>query len=192
MGFARNLLLRTFGRPRGFLGRLGGLIMARSNRACAEWAIGLLEVGPQDRVLEVGFGPGVAIELLARVPARRVVGVDPSTQMLEQAAMRNAAGVASGPRRAATGLGGALALRRRDLRQGARDQLHAGLAGRGRGLARAAPGPGAQRADPAGFHALFRTAQDRGGGDARGGPVRKGAPRRVGDDILRARDEAMT
>jgi ubiquinone/menaquinone biosynthesis C-methylase UbiE len=58
--------------------------------------IGLLEVRPQDRVLEVGFGPGVAIELLARVPARRVVGVDPSTEMLEQAAVRNAAGVASG------------------------------------------------------------------------------------------------
>jgi ubiquinone/menaquinone biosynthesis C-methylase UbiE len=79
-----------------FLGRLGGLIMAGSNRACAERAIGLLEVRPQDRVLEVGFGPGVAIELLARVPARHVVGVDPSTEMLEQAAVRNAAGVASG------------------------------------------------------------------------------------------------
>ena len=79
-----------------FLGRLGGLIMAGSNRACAERAIGLLEVRPQDRVLEVGFGPGVAIELLARVRARHVVGVDPSTEMLEQAAVRNAAGVASG------------------------------------------------------------------------------------------------
>ena len=79
-----------------FLGRLGGLIMAGSNRACAEGAISLLEVRPQDRVLEVGFGPGVATELLARVPARHVVGVDPSTEMLEQAAVRNAAGVASG------------------------------------------------------------------------------------------------
>jgi ubiquinone/menaquinone biosynthesis C-methylase UbiE len=96
MSFARDLLLRMFGRPRGVLGRLGGVIMARSNRACAEWVIGLLEVEPSDRVLEVGFGPGVAIELLARGAAQHVAGVDPSMEMVEQATARNAAVFASG------------------------------------------------------------------------------------------------
>jgi ubiquinone/menaquinone biosynthesis C-methylase UbiE len=96
MNFAHDLLLRTFGQPKGVLGRLGGVIMARSNRACAQWVISLLDVGPQDWVLEVGFGPGVAIELLARVPGRHVAGVDPSLEMVAQAVVRNATALASG------------------------------------------------------------------------------------------------
>ena len=58
MACRRNLLLRLFGRPKGLLGRFGGLIMARMNRDAAERVIGLLEVRPNDRVLEIGFGPG--------------------------------------------------------------------------------------------------------------------------------------
>jgi ubiquinone/menaquinone biosynthesis C-methylase UbiE len=96
MNFPRSLLLRTFGRPTGQLGRLGGVIMARSNLTCAEWVIGLLQVGPRDQVLEVGFGPGVAIELLARVPALHVSGIDPSAEMVEQATTRNVVAIASG------------------------------------------------------------------------------------------------
>lgn len=42
--------------------------MARANRRIAQRAVHLLDVQPDDRVLEVGFGPGVAIELLARAP----------------------------------------------------------------------------------------------------------------------------
>jgi hypothetical protein len=58
--------MQMFGRPRGVLGRLGGVIMARMNQQCAAWVIDLLEVQPHDRILEVGFGPGVGIELLAK------------------------------------------------------------------------------------------------------------------------------
>src|SRR5262249_35267131 len=43
-----------------------------------------------DDVLEIGFGPGQAIELLAkRSAARFIAGVDPSEVMLAQAAQRN-------------------------------------------------------------------------------------------------------
>jgi len=65
-----------FGRPRGALGRLGGRIMARTNKDCGAWVVALLEIGAEDRVLEVGFGPGVVIEGLA--------SVDPSVEMFEQ------------------------------------------------------------------------------------------------------------
>lgn len=58
MSLSRDLLMRMFGRPRGLLGRLGGRIMARTNENCGAWAIDLLEIRPDDRVLEVGFGPG--------------------------------------------------------------------------------------------------------------------------------------
>jgi ubiquinone/menaquinone biosynthesis C-methylase UbiE len=87
MGIARAILLRMFGRPHGLLGRLGGRIMARTNRRHARWTVDLLRVEPDDRVLEVGAGPGVAVEILARL-ARHVSGIDPSAEMLRQATSR--------------------------------------------------------------------------------------------------------
>jgi ubiquinone/menaquinone biosynthesis C-methylase UbiE len=91
------ILLRAFGRPRGMLGRLGGIVMARMNRACASWAVELLAVRSDDKVLEIGFGPGVGIELLAeRTSAGYVAGVDPSREMVAQATARNAAAIKRG------------------------------------------------------------------------------------------------
>jgi ubiquinone/menaquinone biosynthesis C-methylase UbiE len=87
---AQRLLLRMFGRPQGLLGRVGGLIMARLNKQCAAWVIDLLAIQPHDRVLEVGFGPGVGIALLAQAAsAGCVAGVDASTEMVVQATARN-------------------------------------------------------------------------------------------------------
>jgi 16S rRNA A1518/A1519 N6-dimethyltransferase RsmA/KsgA/DIM1 with predicted DNA glycosylase/AP lyase activity len=60
MPWVRELLMRMFGRPKGVLGRLGGVIMARVNRDAAAQVIEVLDVRPDDKVLEVGFGPGVA------------------------------------------------------------------------------------------------------------------------------------
>lgn len=93
---AKRVLLNMFGRPKGFLGRLGGMIMARTNRKCAAWVVGLLEVHPNDRVLELGFGPGLGIELLAQTQAGSIAGVDPSREMLEQATDRNQRAIESG------------------------------------------------------------------------------------------------
>lgn len=101
------MLLRMFGRPRGLLGRLGGIVMARTNRRHAAWVIDLLDVQAPDTVLEVGFGPGVAIQLVAG-SARHVAGVDPSAEMLRQARQRNVEAIDSG---------------RVDLRQGSADRL---------------------------------------------------------------------
>lgn len=96
-GCAGNLLLDMFGRPRGVLGRLGGIVMARTNRECAAWVAGLLEVAPDDKVLEIGCGPGTGIAILARAaPSGHVTGVDPSSEMIEQASARNARAIARG------------------------------------------------------------------------------------------------
>jgi hypothetical protein len=51
MSVTRSLLMRAFGRPQGLLGRLGGIIMARTNADCGSWVSDLLEVGPNDAVL---------------------------------------------------------------------------------------------------------------------------------------------
>lgn len=57
----------------------------------------MLGVGARDRVLEVGFGPGVGIEVLAKLgSAQTIVGIDPSPEMCEQARKRNAMYIASG------------------------------------------------------------------------------------------------
>lgn len=71
--------------------------MARTNRKCAAWVIGLLEIEPNDKVLEVGFGPGVGINLLARLASGGyVIGVDPSKEMVADARARNKKAIESG------------------------------------------------------------------------------------------------
>ena len=89
--------MRTFGRPQGLLGRFGGIIMARTNADCGSWVSDLLEVGPNDSVLEVGFGPGVVIQRLSKLAAAgHVAGIDQSWEMVEQARARNATAIQSG------------------------------------------------------------------------------------------------
>lgn len=95
----RGTLIRQAHQPRGFLGQLNGLLFAYrgSNRRRNRWVVGLLDVQPTDRILEVGFGPGIAIAEFARRAAEgHVVGVDHSAVMVAQARRRNAAAVRSG------------------------------------------------------------------------------------------------
>jgi ubiquinone/menaquinone biosynthesis C-methylase UbiE len=94
MGPIQSILLRSFGRPQGTLGKLGGLIMARMNADCGTWVTDLLEIRPNDAVLEVGFGPGVVIQRLAKLAvAGHVAGIDQSREMVGQARARNATAV---------------------------------------------------------------------------------------------------
>jgi ubiquinone/menaquinone biosynthesis C-methylase UbiE len=67
-----------------------------SNRQRNGWVVSLLDVRPTDRVLEIGFGPGVAIAELARAGAGHVYGIDHSDVMLRQASKRNAAAIRAG------------------------------------------------------------------------------------------------
>ncbi len=91
-------IYRQFKRPTGVLGAIVGQLMARKNRVRGEWVVSLLELSPGERVLEVGFGPGVdAARALDRVgPAGSLVGVDASAVMVRQAAKRNSAAVEAG------------------------------------------------------------------------------------------------
>ncbi len=89
-------LVRQFGRPHGRTGRVVGWVMAHrsSNRQRNVWVVSLLDVQPTERVLEIGFGPGIAIAELARRASRgHVYGVDHSEVMVRQASRRNAAAV---------------------------------------------------------------------------------------------------
>jgi SAM-dependent methyltransferase len=86
-----------FARPTGILGILAGVVMAGSNRDLNRWAVSLLDLRGDERVLEVGFGPGVAIQELSRsVPDGFVFGLDGSGVMLRQASRRNARAIREG------------------------------------------------------------------------------------------------
>ncbi|GAA4910446.1 SAM-dependent methyltransferase [Nonomuraea thailandensis] len=93
-------LIGQFGHPRGVAGRVVGWVMAHrsSNRRRNLWVADRLGVRPTDRILEVGFGPGVAIAELARRigDEGHVHGVDHSEVMLRQASRRNAAAIRAG------------------------------------------------------------------------------------------------
>src|SRR5919197_4447250 len=97
--WARHGGLAQFHRPTGAVGHVAGWIMGRrsSNVARNRWAVRLLDVQPTDRVIELGFGPGVAIAALAtRATRGLVVGVDHSQVMVRQARRRNRAAVRAG------------------------------------------------------------------------------------------------
>jgi SAM-dependent methyltransferase len=84
--------------PRGAAGRVNGWVFAHrpSNRQRNRWVVSLLDVQPAERVLEIGFGPGLAVAELARGGAGHVYGIDHSDVMLRQASGRNAAAIRAG------------------------------------------------------------------------------------------------
>ena len=64
-------------------------------KRAAAWVVELLEIGHDESVLEVGFGPGVVIQRLSK-RAGHVAGIDPSQEMVQQACARNAKATESG------------------------------------------------------------------------------------------------
>jgi len=81
--------------PRGAAGIVTGWVFAHrpSNRERNRWVVSLLDVRPGDHVLEIGFGPGIAVAELVRAGAGHVYGLDHSRVMLRQASRRNAAAI---------------------------------------------------------------------------------------------------
>jgi cyclopropane fatty-acyl-phospholipid synthase-like methyltransferase len=59
------------------------------------WAVSLLDIQPSDRVLEIGFGPGLAVARMSeQLSNGKIVGIDHSEIMLKQARKRNAYAIA--------------------------------------------------------------------------------------------------
>jgi ubiquinone/menaquinone biosynthesis C-methylase UbiE len=86
-----------FMRPSGWAGKFFGYVMASKNAAMNRLAVVLLDVKPDDQILEVGFGPGLAIEwTAARAVQGFVAGVDLSDVMVAQAAARNKQAIQAG------------------------------------------------------------------------------------------------
>ena len=77
--------------PKGIVGRMIGEQMVRQHQPETNWAVSLLEIQPADHVLEIGFGAGKAIELMAaQATAGYIAGIDLSHTMVQAASRRNA------------------------------------------------------------------------------------------------------
>jgi ubiquinone/menaquinone biosynthesis C-methylase UbiE len=93
----RDRAYAQFGHPRGPVGRLAGRVMAWENARANALVVELLDLGREDAVLDVGCGPGVAVEAaVARTARGVVVGVDPSPVMVAQARHRNRRAIRAG------------------------------------------------------------------------------------------------
>jgi len=86
-----------FGHPRGWRGWAMGHLMAVTNKERSLWVLSLLNLQPEDHVLEIGFGPGADIHRAAeRVALGFVAGIDSSDVMLRQAMRKNREAIRAG------------------------------------------------------------------------------------------------
>jgi SAM-dependent methyltransferase len=97
----RNLVIKRFNsqfaHPEGWAGRFVGMILALKNRERNAWTISMLDIQPSDQVLEIGFGPGQAIQEVAKLTQNGfVAGIDLSDVMVAQASKRNSVAIRSG------------------------------------------------------------------------------------------------
>jgi ubiquinone/menaquinone biosynthesis C-methylase UbiE len=91
------LLAGQHGHPRGIVGRLLGEQMVRQHMPETTWTISLLNLRPEDQILELGFGAGKAIELVAAQTTHgHVSGIDLSQEMVRAASRRNARAIKAG------------------------------------------------------------------------------------------------
>jgi SAM-dependent methyltransferase len=84
-------------RPTGIIGRWVGGKMADQHRSENLWTVEHLNVQPSDKLLEVGFGPGFAIqEIVPLLTTGSIAGVDFSKTMVSAAKRRNTKAVYAG------------------------------------------------------------------------------------------------
>ncbi len=92
-----ELINKNQGHPTGIIGRMVGARMSYQHRPETNWTISLLAIKPTDSILEIGFGAGRAIELMAaQAPSGYIAGIDLSHAMLHTASSRNAKAIKAG------------------------------------------------------------------------------------------------
>lgn len=92
-----ELFGRQYAQPQGVLGHVAGWRMVRQHRPENWWTVAVLDARVEDSILELGFGPGFALQQLSRTVRRGfIAGVDVSPTMVTAASRRNARAVQRG------------------------------------------------------------------------------------------------
>jgi len=94
-------LLKAIGKqmqyPRGIFGKILFAWMTRMTIAHARWTVNLLDIQPDDDIIEIGFGNGANIRLLLqRAVNGSVTGVEISDTAIEMASKKNAKFISEG------------------------------------------------------------------------------------------------
>ena len=80
---------KQFRKPTGFLGKIISRIMIRGNRVAYDKIIPDLAIAPNDKILEIGYGHGLGIGMIASGYHCTVTGIDFSELMFREASQRN-------------------------------------------------------------------------------------------------------
>lgn len=94
-------LLKAIGKqmqyPKGFFGKVLFAWMTPKTIAHAQWTADLLEIQPEDKIIEIGFGDGSNIKLLLQKASKGfVTGVEISKTAIEMASKKNAKAISDG------------------------------------------------------------------------------------------------
>lgn len=94
-------LLKIIGKqlqyPKGFLGKVLFAWMTPKTIAHARWTADLLDIQPEDQIVEIGFGNGANIKmLLQRADRGSVTGAEISETAIEMASKKNAKAISEG------------------------------------------------------------------------------------------------
>lgn len=94
-------LLKAIGKqmqyPKGFFGKVLFAWMTPKTIAHARWTADLLDIQPEDHIIEIGFGNGANIKLLLQRAFRgTVTGAEISETAIEMASKKNAKAISEG------------------------------------------------------------------------------------------------
>jgi len=94
-------LLKAIGKqmqyPRGLFGKILFAWMTRTTIAHARWTVDLMDIKPNEDIIEIGFGNGANIKLLIQRAIRgSVTGVEISETAIEMASKKNAKVISEG------------------------------------------------------------------------------------------------
>jgi ubiquinone/menaquinone biosynthesis C-methylase UbiE len=79
-----------FKKPTGFLGRIISNVMINRNMQEYKILIKDIDIQTNDKLLEIGYGPGIGIELISkRYDSCNIYGIDFSELMFKKASLRN-------------------------------------------------------------------------------------------------------
>jgi|ERR1035437_6622450 hypothetical protein len=79
-----------FKKPTGFPGKIVSILMSKGNRPAYERMIKDLTINSNDKILEIGFGPGIGIHLISkRFETTDIYGIDFSELIYRRATMKS-------------------------------------------------------------------------------------------------------
>ncbi len=85
-----NLFAKQFKKPSGILGKYISKKLLKMNAATNDWVIENCMIKPSDLILELGYGPGYAVEKIApMLDTGKIYGIDFSRLMYKHASRRN-------------------------------------------------------------------------------------------------------